>query len=238
MGLYFSVLNTIVHRVKGFRILRWKVLKRKSKRELANSVLTGLDWKINWVGFPPLTYNNWLFNNFSLTPCTGDNFSLTPCTGGIYMVHRIHMHAFIYTDIHTGILSFMYACTHAILAPTCIHIFDFLFFFQMIEQLTEKAVIGSRAVVLFLTIDDMEVMLTAVQKAVRLNRLLKHQIVFISTTTLGDHQDRVSFFFFFIIIVLSYVCSYHTQSHLINKQYPQYLVQTLYSCYRFPSSSK
>ncbi|XP_064082330.1 uncharacterized protein LOC135198560 isoform X3 [Macrobrachium nipponense] len=65
---------------------------------------------------------------------------------------------------------------------------------QIVEQLTEKAVQGARAVLLFLTIEDMEVMLTAVQKAVRLNRLLKHQIIFIGTSTWGDHQERFNKF--------------------------------------------
>ncbi|KAK7082166.1 hypothetical protein SK128_025434 [Halocaridina rubra] len=61
---------------------------------------------------------------------------------------------------------------------------------QIVEQLTDKAVIGARAVLLFLTAKDMEVMLAAAKKAIQLNRLLKHQIIFIGTSTWGDNRDK------------------------------------------------
>ncbi|XP_042874253.1 uncharacterized protein LOC122254577 isoform X2 [Penaeus japonicus] len=62
---------------------------------------------------------------------------------------------------------------------------------QIVEQLTEKAVVGARGVVLFLTLEDTKALLQAVQKAVSLHRLHKHQIVFLGTTTWGDHKDQL-----------------------------------------------
>ncbi|XP_069980760.1 uncharacterized protein [Penaeus vannamei] len=62
---------------------------------------------------------------------------------------------------------------------------------QIVEQLTEKAVVGARGVILFLTLEDTKALLQAVQKAVSLHRLHKHQIVFLGTTTWGDHKDQL-----------------------------------------------
>ncbi|XP_047471114.1 uncharacterized protein LOC125026600 [Penaeus chinensis] len=62
---------------------------------------------------------------------------------------------------------------------------------QIVEQLTEKAVVGARGVILFLTLEDTKALLQAVQKAVSFHRLHKHQIVFLGTTTWGDHKDQL-----------------------------------------------
>lgn len=63
---------------------------------------------------------------------------------------------------------------------------------QIVEQLTEKAVVGARAAVVFLTEEDTRVLLAAVQRAVLSDRLLKHQLVFFGTSTWGDHKDKVN----------------------------------------------
>lgn len=70
------------------------------------------------------------------------------------------------------------------------------------EQLTEKAVVGARGVILFLTLEDTKALLQAVQKAVSLHRLHKHQIVFLGTTTWGDHKDQVKCLFPFSLIAM------------------------------------
>nr|XP_053640093.1 uncharacterized protein LOC128694146 [Cherax quadricarinatus] len=62
---------------------------------------------------------------------------------------------------------------------------------QIVEQLTEKAVAGARATVLFLTLNDTRDLLGAVKRAVRAHRLLKHQLVFLGTSTWGDHKDKL-----------------------------------------------
>ena len=59
--------------------------------------------------------------------------------------------------------------------------------------MTEKAFEGARGVVTFLTLEDSIALLKSTKKAVRLNRLLKHQIVFIGSSTWGDHEEKVSF---------------------------------------------
>ncbi|XP_042216171.1 uncharacterized protein LOC121862159 isoform X1 [Homarus americanus] len=62
---------------------------------------------------------------------------------------------------------------------------------QLVEQLTDKAVTGARAVVLFLTVDDTKDLLAAVQRAVLSHRLLKHQLVFLGPSIWGDHKERL-----------------------------------------------
>ncbi|XP_069175470.1 uncharacterized protein [Procambarus clarkii] len=62
---------------------------------------------------------------------------------------------------------------------------------QIVEQLTEKAVVGARATVLFLTVNDTRDLLAAVKRAVLVHRLLKHQLVFLGTSSWGDHKEKL-----------------------------------------------